>query len=347
MKRATTYYLLQTLGWGLYGGFMIATSYLWLPEGEADTRYLWLNVIITLTCAGVSHGMRTFFKQRGWAAKPLGWLALRLIWVNALAAVISQAIIHAFIYGLLDFGGLQEFAWPQFFFYCINVMFVFWGWSILYFSVKAYQRNRQNEIEHWRLTAALKDAELMALKAQINPHFLFNALNNIRALVLEDGERARDMITHLSDLLRYSVKSNAEPQVPLKQELEVVQDYLRLESLHFEDRLQCQLQIGPETLERGVPPMAVQLLVENAIKHGIAELPAGGMVRIASRLEGDDLIIEVENTGSLETEAPGLGIGLANLRERAQLLFGKLATVSLTETPQQTVLAQIHLPYTP
>ncbi|HAA12346.1 MAG TPA: hypothetical protein DCE41_11850 [Cytophagales bacterium] len=347
MKRSWTYILLQLIGWTLFGVYLMAMVFIWGEGWEGDHRFIWLNVVIPIVCGLVSHGMRAFYRRQGWAERRIKWILPRTLLVSLVFAFIAQVIIHGVIYGPMRWGELQNFQLGSFLIYTSNVFLMYCIWSAIYFSEHAFARNRRDELEKWKLKAALKEAELMALKAQVNPHFLFNALNNIRALVLEDGDRARNMISHLSDMLRYSVQSNEHKQVPLQQELDMVQNYLTLEGNQYEDRLRYSLEVSPNTLDKPVPSMAVQILVENAVKHGISQLPGGGEVSIRSRLDGDRLLIEVENTGTLNKKSEGLGIGLANIKERAKLLFGQLATVSIEETQQPTVRARISLPLNP
>ncbi len=225
-----------------------------------------------------------------------------------------------------------------------NLAIVVVGWSLMYFLFKFFMNFKSSEVEKWRLEAAVKDAELIALKSQINPHFIFNCLNNIRSLVIENPEKSRDMITHLSDLLRHSIQFNNKEKVSLEQELEVVQNYLNLESIQFEDRLRYRLEIKPETLELQIPPMAIQLLVENAIKHGIANLPKGGEVNIKSYLDNQTLVVEVLNTGQINNTTTGAGIGLKNASDRLNLIFGKLSGLEISNFNSEMVLAKFKIP---
>jgi len=222
-----------------------------------------------------------------------------------------------------------------------SIIFV---WFLLYFSINFFYNFRQSEIEKWKLQAIVRETELQALKSQINPHFIFNSLNNIRSLVMEDPEKARSMITNLSGLLRYSVQLSSQEKVRLEDELEVVKNYLKLESIQYEDRLKYKLEINEETLDFKIPPMIIQILVENAIKHGISDLPEGGEVNVRSRLEGDDLVVEVLNTGRLKNEVTGTGIGLQNASDRLKMLFGKLSTLTIQNYETDKVLAKFSVP---
>jgi two-component sensor histidine kinase len=226
--------------------------------------------------------------------------------------------------------------------YCIFYI----SWSALYFAYQFLQKNREVEIEKWKLQASFKDAELSALKSQINPHFIFNSLNNIRSLVAEDGEKARDSITHLSDLLRFSIQFDQYEKVSLEKEMEVVKDYLELESIQLEERLEYSFSISKETAEISLPPMIVQTLVENAIKHSINELPHGGKVYVESELSNDYLKIFVKNSGQLKNDDPGKrkGIGIKNSKERLRLLYGESASLTVENMNEQMVCATIRIP---
>ena len=177
---------------------------------------------------------------------------------------------------------------------------------------------------------------------------MFNCLNNIRALVMEDPARARDMITHLSDLLRYSIQLNSAERVPLSRELEIVRHYLELEAMQLEERLSYVLDVDPAALPVLVPPMTLQLLVENAIKHGIAPRPEGGSIQLTAQPDAatGQLHIVVRNTGHYQLKPGHEGVGLRNARERLALLFGAAATLHIgnDETTAGTVVAQVRVP---
>ena len=196
---------------------------------------------------------------------------------------------------------------------------------------------------------AVHTAELRALEAQINPHFLFNSLNSIRGLVVEDPKKAQDMITRFAALLRYNLNHDRQHTVALSQEAEVVDDYLALESVRFEGRLRVQFTVDPAAESLQVPPMILQALVENALKHGIAKRPEGGDVRIHATAENRALVLLVENTGELAPARPtrdgDTQIGLNNIRERLRLLYGDRATLSL-ENGNGVVAATVRIPTT-
>jgi LytS/YehU family sensor histidine kinase len=191
---------------------------------------------------------------------------------------------------------------------------------------------------------AVRAAELRALEAQINPHFLFNCLNSIRGLVVENPQRAQDMITRFAALLRYNLNHDRQHTVPLSQEAEIVADYLALESVRFEGRLRVQFTVDPEAESVQVPPMILQALVENALKHGVARRPEGGDVEIHVAAANGRLVLQVTNTGELGAAHPNdTQLGLKNIRERLHLLYGDRASLSL-QNGQGTVIAKVEIP---
>jgi len=191
---------------------------------------------------------------------------------------------------------------------------------------------------------AVRAAELRALEAQINPHFLFNSLNSIRGLVVEDPQKAQDMITRFAALLRYNLNRDRQHTVPFSEEAEVVADYLALESVRFEGRLRVQVTVDPEVQTMRVPPMILQALVENALKHGIARRPEGGDVQIHASSVNGNLVLQVTNSGELgPAHSSNTQLGLKNIRERLHLLYGDRASLSL-QNGSGTVVAKVEIP---
>ena len=208
---------------------------------------------------------------------------------------------------------------------------------VVYLAVTSGRRYREKQL-------ALRDAELRGLEAQINPHFLFNSLNSIRGLVIENPPLAQDLITRLANILRYNLHRDAGHTVPLDSELEAAGDYLALESARYEDRLRIHFAIDPATRSIAVPPMLLQMLVENGIKHGIAALPGGGELLVSSALEDGTLVLQVENTGQLAEEKTGQPrLGLNNIRERLRILYAGSASLELANRDGR-VAATVRIP---
>ena len=218
-------------------------------------------------------------------------------------------------------------------------------WTSIYYIWHYVELGSKSEMQKVRLESLVKELELKTIKAHINPHFIFNALNSIRALVDENPERARTAITELSNILRSSMQAEKMETVPFERELNIVKDYLALEHIRFEDRLQIEYDIDEDTLDQPVPPMMLQTLVENAIKHGIGKHKEGGLVRVISDYRDDHHELIVQNTGQLnELNLNEDGFGINSTRNRLKLLFGGEATFEIRNTENDMVEAIVKMP---
>jgi two-component system, LytTR family, sensor kinase len=219
-------------------------------------------------------------------------------------------------------------------------------WLVIYILLHYIDRSRKDQLERLTLESTVKELELKTIKAHINPHFIFNSLNSIRALVDENPERARRAITELSNILRSSMHAEKLETVTLEKELDIVKDYLALEHMRFEDRLKIEYHIDEDTLDQQVPPMMLQTLVENAIKHGISKLVNGGVVKIFSDFVHNHYELKVQNTGKLVNGQPldNGGFGLKSTQDRLKLLFGPNALFEIVELENEIVEAKVQLP---
>ena len=198
----------------------------------------------------------------------------------------------------------------------------------LHYLLAAVARSREGERVEQELRVLARDAELKALRAQLNPHFLFNSLNSISALTTQDPARAREMCVLLSDFLRKSLRLGERASVRLAEELDLLRNYLAIEQIRFGDRLALVWDVAPEAEAAELPTLLLQPLVENAIKHGIAQVPEGGTIRFSVALAQGQVHLRVENP--VDTDAPvpqGLGMGLRQVKQRLQGRFGAQAWV--------------------
>lgn len=197
------------------------------------------------------------------------------------------------------------------------------------------------------LEKSLQESELDRLRKQLNPHFLFNALNGIRALVLTEPKQSREAIGQLSDLLRLSLKANLNKNIYLSQEMEILENYLAIEKIRFHERLMIEIDIEAALKRYKVLPFCLQILAENAVKHGIGKLKKGGIIKVLAERKKSDLILKVINTGSLINDLnyseDMTSIGLENLRKRLKINFGEKAIFSI-EGQDGWVTATIVLP---
>jgi signal transduction histidine kinase len=335
------YFILQIFGWSAY--IVVSTVFAAFFK-EFNVVYFFLSLNVGITGFVLTHIYRSRFGDDVLKDRSLVTLAQRVLIGAGLISLIwtmwtlPSNFLLLYAYNLVE----EELTIGYGFAIWINLFILTLLWLLIYDGVKLVRNLRQSEVEKWKLQAAIKDAELIALKSQINPHFIFNCLNNIRSLVIEDPEKSRDMITHLSDLLRYSIQFNNEEKVTIEHELEVIKDYLELESIQFEDRLSYRLEIEDDLMDFKIPPMTLQMLVENAIKHGISDLPEGGEIVIRAYKKENKIFLQVENTGQLAPVNGQAGIGLKNVRERMHLIF-EHAKFELSNIDENNVRAEFEV----
>lgn len=215
-------------------------------------------------------------------------------------------------------------------------------WLAIYMGWHYVIRNQKDILDKVNLEKTVKELELKTIKSHINPHFIFNSLNSIRALVDENPKRARKAITELSNILRSSLQMEKLETIPFEKELSIVNDYLALEQMRFEERLQVNYDIDEKTLQQPIPPMMLQTLVENAIKHGISKQINGGIINIISKLKNGNFEITVQNTGTIEGNVEGFGI--TSTRNRLRLLHNGSSVFNISNLGVGMVQAQIQMP---
>ncbi|HLW76600.1 MAG TPA: histidine kinase, partial [Bryobacteraceae bacterium] len=196
-------------------------------------------------------------------------------------------------------------------------------------AMEYYRRDRMREVAESRLQAQLARAQVDVLRAQLQPHFLFNTLHAISALMYRDVESADRMMTRLSDFLRLTLDSSGVQEVTLKREMEYLDKYIEIEQVRFGERLRIERRIEPRALDLLVPNLALQPLVENAVRYAIAPRAAGGRIEIVAKVVGDELWIEVKDDGAGATGGVKEGVGLSNTRARLEQLYGKWARLEL------------------
>lgn len=227
--------------------------------------------------------------------------------------------------------------------YVINFSVIFCLWNVIYFGFQYFQNYRRSEINSLRYLAASKESELNNLKAQLNPHFIFNSMNSIRALIDENPAKAKEAVTRLSNILRNTLVIDKNKEINLYEEIKLVYDYLDLEKIRYEDRLTYEFKISNEVQNFKIPPFIIQTQVENAIKHGISKLPGKGLITIEAFLDNRQLNIIISNTGKLNAQKNLPGVGFVNSTQRLKLLYGEAATI-LIEEKEGKVVVTIGIP---
>ncbi len=344
------YWWFQAAGWGGY--FLLSISSLLIergPDARSDVQDSAAMVLFGVITTHVLRVVLIAIRRRA-----LSWVSLA--WRLALCAVIGGWALGGAMswvsINLIPRDGpeleliAQTGAISNYLEMVTRSIFFIGVWLALYIGSHVYFEYQAGLRERLRLTSVAREAELAALKSQLNPHFLFNALNTIRALIPQELHPPRDAVTALSELLRTSLQQGAAERIPLALELAMVEHYLSLESLRHEQRLRITRDFSEEALRCEVPPFALQTLVENAINHGIARRRAGGVVSIAAAVADNRLQIRVSNPGRLTSAADSAstGVGLNNIRARLDILWGDAAALRLEQTEPDLVVATLHLP---
>ena len=343
MTRKRLYWTLQCFGW-----FAWALNEALLYTNQYGWKWAWVfsslaNIALAMF---LTHQYRRITKRFRWQDKNL-WQMLQL---NFIALVVMALLLMALNIPL-DYIFLQEnyevslspFILIQIFFNFVKPLAI---WALIYFFFQYSNKRLEMERENDQLERAILETEGKVLRAQMNPHFVFNALNSVRALITEDPQKAKKGINQLSKLLRSSLLTERKKTIALAEELETITDYLALEKIRYEDRLEWKLSIDPACNKAQIPPMLLQTLVENGIKHGISRSMKGGVIELSAQRTEDMIQISVINPGHLKpSKEPNDGVGLLNSQNRLQLIYGKTAQIELQPLNKNQVCAIVTLPY--
>ncbi|WP_448564985.1 sensor histidine kinase [Thalassotalea ganghwensis] len=338
MNHYLSFWLVQVMVWGSFTLLnMLVRGYFVNFNHVELINSLTLFIALMLSSAF----MKKFYQQRNPDTMPqvIKYSVLGSV-IGTLVAVIVFAIVLLPNKALI-LGSMAKYAYLQI---LSSIPFLFTlllCWSSVYLLIKRQYALRMAQIRERELNEQLATSQMDLLLNQLNPHFMFNAINNIRALILEDTEKARESLAQLSDVLRVTLQAKQDKLWPLAQEIELTKSFITLNELQFEDRLTVQWDIRGNIDSWQVPTLSLQLLVENAIKHGIAKKVKGGEI-IISISAFDTLVIEVTNPGNIEVHDNSLGLGIVNIQQRLQYLFGEFGTCSLQQEGK-LVKAQIKL----
>ena len=359
-NRQRLFWVLHLCGWYAYG---VIGKYAYTRAVLEDTApgYFVYVMVITTVAVLLSLGLRYFYRylfgRAIWlqmAGLLTGSASAAYLWFNSRTFIYSRwfeksedtvawlekAGDHAEIYMKVSYMETFVSAWT-----------LMLAWSALYFVIKYYQVFQEVQKSALKSAAMAHEAQLKMLRYQLNPHFLFNTLNAISTLVLEkQTDDANRMVTRLSSFLRHSLDNDPMQKVTLDQELAALMLYLDIEKVRFEDRLQLELDIEDEASAALIPSLLLQPLVENAIKYGIARSETGAQLRIAARVFGGELLLELSDNGPgvqlVDGQIPQAnGVGLRNTRERLAELYGSQHCFRLSETEPHGLTISIRIPF--
>jgi hypothetical protein len=343
INRLPKYWLFQVMGWALFTGINIFFA---LTYNLFDRQFILRISIYVVIGFLMSHVMRKVIKAVRLLERHVNVQLVGFVLVSfGFAVLVGTLETYASILLNLEYKEEAKFEMLQ---KIVSNMFTsfiyFFIWNCIYFIYHYVAETRKNQLNNLKLEALVKSLELKTIKSHINPHFIFNALNSIRALIDEDPNRARHAVTGLSKILRSSMQSDQQEIITLEKELDIVKDYLALELIRFEDRLKVSYQIDEETLVNPIPPMMLQTLVENAIKHGIGKTIEGGEILIQASAQNDKYELKVVNTGKLDQQPLHEGFGLTSTSNRLNLIFGEKAVFSIFQSDDDHVEAKAIIP---
>lgn len=344
-KERTVYWMANLGGWASY---LLISGIIMQGEQSLTPERVYALLLAFPIGVLLSHGMRSLFIRLGWLDRSIISLIPRVL-LSVLVFGSLFFLLHSTLIAIVLSGPPMPWSLTLFdaFQSVLNWGLLLLFWSVLYFSYHFFQERRRKEMEALRWQASKSEMELKQLKDQLDPHFMFNCLNSIRALIEKEPEKAKEAVTKLSKTLRNSLVSSRKRTISLREELALVEDYLALERLRLEERLRTDIEIPEENMEQRIPPLLLQSVMENAIKHGIAKIPEGGTLGLKMLRKEGRLQILVSNPGTVEKgekdESEGSGTGMANAKRRLRLLFGDDA-VYRTEEANGTVRTIIELP---
>lgn len=352
-KKDHVFILVQIIIWTIYAGIIFIPQII-IPEFNILKYKNWqlmLDFVISVcVLTFVSIVLKHFYDRYIKLDDFKLWEIIKMLFLIFTAALLFFGILTAYNYLMLSyvyenpevFDHPSQSAKRQVLF--IFVMgFLFFLWIVVYTIYKTTSQIKNNKMDRMEIENTLKDSQLNALKGQINPHFMFNSLNNIRGLILENPEKSREMITRLSEMLRYSLTKNEITTIALEEEIEMVENFIEISKIQMEERLNFTSQIDKTTLKLQIPPMIIQMLIENAVKHGIAKLKDGGLISLEIKMENNNLTLLVTNTGILTIEKDSTQLGIKNIEKRLHLIYGEKASFKLQEIDNK-VIAKITIP---
>ncbi|MET6998339.1 sensor histidine kinase [Chitinophaga defluvii] len=351
------YWLCQLIGWTLFtltynnirdDGFSLHLDLF----ADPDTyREIFLGILYT-------HLLRGYLRRNQLIYRSTGRGLIR-VWMAVIITGLVQALTYSAIaiYSTGNFqdtydtfkksvAGLSPGVLMFIIFMVVWIVWslVIWAWTLIYLTVKRQTLKRQ-ELEGEN---RLRKTELENIKAKLNPHFLFNSLSSIRSLIAENPERAQVAVGELAEVLRSAIMAEQQELVSLGEELEVVQHYLSIEKIRLEERLTVTCEVPEKMRDYQVPHMMLQTLVENAIKHGVAQRVEGGSIHIHTAQESPDhYYIHIENTGELKPVTLYNGLGISGTIKRLELLYKGQAHFDITTTGNQLVKVSLKLPVAP
>jgi two-component system LytT family sensor kinase len=340
LNKTRIYWILQCSGWSIYAVLLIFFSFL---AERLSTPLLIFHIINALYFLISTHIFRNYLVKNRWLSQPPAKLIPKVLLATLILSVSNSVYQIVLDVILTDQSLTSELTIFTMFVLVFTIWVFYFLWALIYFIYIYFEKINQS----LKNEAAIYEIELNNLKSQLNPHFMFNALNSIRALIDEDPQKSKSAVTKLSNILRNSLVQNRRKLIDFNDELKTVTDFLDLELIRYEERLQVELDVAPEAQNYQIPPLMLQTLVENGIKHGVSKLKEGGRISISVQIDNSLLKIAVRNSGQLNNSAidgSGSGYGIENTKKRLSLIYGNSASFVICNEDDKTVLTEISIP---
>ena len=338
------YWKCQIVGWSIVSLFWL---YIALVRDNFTLMEAGINYVLDITiCIALTHIYRIIALRFGWNHLKIKPLIIRVVPSITLLSFLFMQVMNlktsGYVYLIYRNNIFIEnlFAWNPVLITGVRHMSI---WVLAYHLYHFYKKEVETTKVNAQLSIIAKQAQLDNLSAQLNPHFLFNSLNSIKALVIENPKIARRAIDLLSDLLRSSLSERKLTTATIGEELDLVKDFIELEKLRFESRLKVEFDVDKNLYEHNIPFFSIQLLLENAIKHGIGKKMEGGIITISIQKRSHYIKIQVRNPGLLINENGG-GVGLKNLKHRLLLSYGEDAELSIVQLSKKEVGVTLLIP---
>lgn len=343
------FWLLQLAGWSSWGFSYYLGILVW---GDPPDNYFWYLPVVSGIGILITLVLRTAYRATWEKAIPVraAVVVLGSYLAGATWMAIRASIFYSFWPEQLAARGKEHMPWYGYLDGTISAFWVMLAWSALYVGIKYYLLMQEEKQRSLAAMGMAHEAQLKMLRYQLNPHFLFNTLNAISTLILEQETRqANDMVTRLSRFLRYSLDNDPRLKVSVAEEIKALQLYLDIEQVRFGDRLRLYFDVAPDASDALMPSLLLQPLVENAVKYAIASSPGGGSIAVSARVFGNDLLLSVADDGPgldlRNGRAPkGGGVGITNCRERLRTLYGDDQSFRLSATDPHGLTISIRLP---
>ncbi len=344
MNKTRLYWSLQIGTWLIFA-ILQMIGYVEYQNKELTSTQVFFYLAEAVAFILVTHMFRYVLIRTGWLSLNFSELIPRVVLSVVVIAVILYSLRLLISLPLDIFVASAAFDPAKLISLVTGYAILLFLWAVFYLTYHYFERYNLS----LKRQAEMNEIELSNLKSQLNPHFIFNALNSIRALVDEDPKKSKHAITQLSTILRSTLVSDQNSLANFEDELKTVKNYLGLESIRYEERLKVDYEIDPESYRFQVPPLMLQTLVENGIKHGISQLKQGGVIKISSKVKGNHLHLIIRNSGQLRrtngrSHKKVSGLGLINTQRRLDLIYGKDALFQIKNESGTMVRTELVLP---